>query len=45
MPQAGKDYQAKIAPNPAYIYVYGIVDGDAIFEIESQQEKPPQKKP
>ena len=40
MPQAAKDYQAKLAPNPGYIYVYGISGGDAIFTIDAQQEKP-----
>jgi hypothetical protein len=44
MPQASKDYQAKVAPNPEYIYIYGIVEGDAIFTIDAQQEKPREKK-
>jgi hypothetical protein len=47
MPQAGKDYQAKVAQNPEYLYVYGITDADAeaIFIIDVQQEKPrPEKK-
>ena len=44
MPQAAKDYQAKLASNPGYIYVYGISGGDAIFTIDAQQEKRQGKK-
>jgi hypothetical protein len=40
MPQAAKDYQAVVAQDPGYIYMYGISEGYAIFSIDGQEEKP-----
>lgn len=39
MPQAGREYQARLAPNPQFLYMYGITKSPAIFEIDSESEK------
>ena len=46
MPQAGKDYQAKVADDPSWLVLYGISpsQGAGAFEIAEQQEKPRGKK-
>lgn len=39
MPQAGTDYQAQVAPDPQFLYVYGITKNTTIFWITSESEK------
>lgn len=39
MPEAGKNYEATLAPDPDFLYVYGVTHNAVAFKIDSQVER------